>query len=78
MKQSARSLHISEEEAYILKVLLERNKQAEEAVYAALQNKSLVAFNYTKREYEDSCMDVWSFNLDHGIRPIVEVKIPYV
>jgi len=63
-------------EALELKGLMERNDLAKAAVYEALNKKSLRAFYAKKREYEETCIDLWLFNMNHGKFPRVQVKIP--
>lgn len=73
-----KTLDITPEEALVLKGLIERNENDKVAVYDALKQSSLIAFKSRKLAYEDSCMEIWSFNFRHGIRPNIEVRIPEV
>lgn len=71
-------INITKEDALVLKGLIERHEAAKQAIMVAQQVQNVSAMERAGLAYEDSCMDIWSFNLAHGIPLKVNVVLPYV
>jgi hypothetical protein len=69
-------IELSPIEAVYLKSLVEKEMAAKAAVYDAIKTGKICAVYAKKREYENCCINIWSFNIRHGNFPTVRVNIP--
>jgi hypothetical protein len=69
-------INITKEQAVQLKNLIERHEEAKAVMAIANKVQNEDAMQRAGIAYENSCMDIWCFQIGLGVYPEMKVLIP--